>query len=37
VVLSPRRWNQVSDDAHPSLPATVTNKPDHREEHGGNR
>jgi hypothetical protein len=37
VVLIPRRWNQVGCDAHPSWPATVTTKPDHRKEHEGNR
>ena len=38
VVLTPRRWRQVGDDASlASRPATVTTRPDHREEREGNR
>src|SRR5215213_10796953 len=34
VVLMPRRWRQVCGD---KPQATVTRKPDHRGDHGGNR
>src|SRR5215213_5302207 len=34
VVLTPRRWRQVCGD---KPQATVTNKPDHRGDHEGNR
>jgi hypothetical protein len=37
VVLAPRRWCQVGDDAHPSWPATGARKPGPREEYEGNR
>src|ERR1700756_2640447 len=37
VVLAPRRWREVGDDACASLPSTVTKKPDRRRERGVSR
>jgi hypothetical protein len=37
VVLTPRRWRQVGEDACRVLLMTVATKPGHREKHEGNR
>jgi hypothetical protein len=37
VVLMPRRWHQVGDNASRIALAMVTKKPDHQEEREGNR